>query len=378
MLSELKRNIGLYLKNYHGWRTKRKLLIIESDDWGSIRMPDKVTYNKLLKSGLSVDKSPFTMFDTLASRDDLVNLMNVLCKVTDRKGNHPVFSPFANVANPDFAKILNCGYNKYYYEALPDTLASYFCDNVFEIWQKGIENELFVPQYHGREHFNVPQWLRYLRQKNDKVLKGFNNNFVHVNLPNMNPPQLSGFAPAYYFDCQDDLEYLRYSIVDGVNLFEKLFGYLPSSFDPPNGIFHPSLEESLHQKNLKCIVTNRKRLEPDIKGKLHKKSFLFKFGCQNEFNQTYYRRNCKFEPFQLSYTGIESTLKEISAAFFWQKPAIISTHRINYVGGLNREIRDYSLIEFEKLLFSIVNKWPDVEFISSYKFGDLIANSRYN
>ena len=43
------------LSNLPGWRTKRKIVVIESDDWGSIRMPSKRAYEELkLKEGSSV------------------------------------------------------------------------------------------------------------------------------------------------------------------------------------------------------------------------------------------------------------------------------------------------------------------------------------
>ena len=51
--------------NVRGWSTSRKLLVIESDDWGSIRMPDQSTYQKLLKSGLRVDQCPYMRNDSL-------------------------------------------------------------------------------------------------------------------------------------------------------------------------------------------------------------------------------------------------------------------------------------------------------------------------
>ena len=45
-------------KNYInalGWKTKQKYLVIESDDWGAVRMPSKKVYNKLVKSNIPVN-----------------------------------------------------------------------------------------------------------------------------------------------------------------------------------------------------------------------------------------------------------------------------------------------------------------------------------
>ena len=34
--------------NLRGWKTRRKLLVIESDDWGAIRMPGRQAWERLL------------------------------------------------------------------------------------------------------------------------------------------------------------------------------------------------------------------------------------------------------------------------------------------------------------------------------------------
>ena len=60
--------------NFRGWSSKRKLLLIESDDWGSIRMPNKEVYNQLLSQGLPVDRSRYSKIDTLESHTDLERL----------------------------------------------------------------------------------------------------------------------------------------------------------------------------------------------------------------------------------------------------------------------------------------------------------------
>ena len=38
------RNIFHNLLSIPGWRTNRHIVVIESDDWGSIRMPSKEVY----------------------------------------------------------------------------------------------------------------------------------------------------------------------------------------------------------------------------------------------------------------------------------------------------------------------------------------------
>ena len=64
----------------------------------------------------------------------------------------------------------------------------------------------------------------------------------------------------------------------------------------------------------------------------------------------------------------------MAIAYYWNKPAIISTHRLNYVGYINPSNRDKNLKLLDHLLSSILKKWPDVEFMTSVELGDTILN----
>jgi glycosyltransferase involved in cell wall biosynthesis len=53
--------------NIPRWRTNRKIVVFESDDWGSIRMPSISVLQELRAFGIPVDKSPYCRFDALES-----------------------------------------------------------------------------------------------------------------------------------------------------------------------------------------------------------------------------------------------------------------------------------------------------------------------
>lgn len=86
-------------------------------------------------------------------------------------------------------------------------------------------------------------------------------------------------------------------------------------------------------------------------------------------------RNCSFEP-SLDGRGFEKTLSEIQNAFFWNKPAIISTHRINVIGSLNEGNQIKNLEQFKLLLAAILNKWPEVVFLTTAELGDIIRDNQ--
>ena len=116
-----------HLSNVLGWRTKRKIVVIESDDWGSVRTRSSDDYRFMLQQGLEIDRSNFTKFDALESNTDLENLFELLSKHTDSTGRNPVITPMCVVANPDFKRLkLQILLNiimKYSWKLVKDTLS---------------------------------------------------------------------------------------------------------------------------------------------------------------------------------------------------------------------------------------------------------------
>jgi hypothetical protein len=66
---------------------------------------------------------------------------------------------------------------------------------------------------------------------------------------------------------------------------------------------------------------------------------------------------------------------EINLAFKFNKPAVINTHRVNFIGGIEEKNRDLGLKKLNILLCQIVKKWPDVKFMNSAQLGNYISNS---
>ena len=87
-------------------------------------------------------------------------------------------------------------------------------------------------------------------------------------------------------------------------------------------------------------------------------------------------RNCFFEPSLTKNFKVEDTLKEIEISFRWKKPAIICSHRLNYIGYLDKKNRDRNLEYLNNLLNTILVRWPEVEFMTSVELGEIIEKSK--
>jgi len=65
-------------------------------------------------------------------------------------------------------------------------------------------------------------------------------------------------------------------------------------------------------------------------------------------------------------------LNQVAAAFRWHKPAIISSHRVNFAGHIDPHNREFGLDALRRLLGGIIERWPDAHFISADALVDKI------
>ena len=364
-----------YLRGFH---TSRKIVVFESDDWGSIRMPSKAVKDKLSLKYPNMLDDPYMRVDTLESGEDLEALFEVLSNYSDINGKPPQFTANVIMGNPDFDRILRGGYEKYYHQPVSQTCEEYYGnEKTINLWKEGLKAGLFLPQYHGREHLNVDQWMYSLRNNDNAVREAFR--YRMISIANLNS--------ALKYDYMESLDfynlrerYSKYSIVEeGLNMFEQLLGYRSRSFIANCYVWDSSLETLLHNQGVDYMQGNIFQLNPVIlENNDHKLQFKGHFlGEINSNNQIYMVRTAHFEPASThNNEDIERTISQIKLSFLFHKPAIISTHRLNYVGGIDESNRVKNLAALNSLLRAITSKWPDVEFMNSVELGDLIRNSK--
>lgn len=361
-----------HIKYLPGWRTNRKIIVIESDDWGSIRMPSKDVYNKCLKQGYRVDNNIFSKYDSLASESDLTNLFDLLLKFKDFNGNHPIITANCLTSNPDFEKIKQSNYKEYYFESIKDTFNRYpKHSQCFDLWKAGKDAKLFFPQFHGREHLNVSRFMNDLRSKNQDALFAFENEMPGI-FEKDNVLQGNNYVVALEHHNKADREEKAKIISSGLQLFEELFSFKSSSFIATNHVWPPELDATTSNFGVKYLQGSYYQLIPKGNYKGFKKKYHY-LGQKNKYHQLYLVRNVHFEP-SLSRNAdwVASALKQIELNFKWSKPAIISMHRINFVGFIDESNRDISLKLLENLLNSIILKYPDVEFLTTDQLGSEI------
>jgi len=352
-----------------GFRTNRHIIVIESDDWGSIRMPSLEVYDKLISSGVRLGNYGYEKVDTIASRDDLEKLFDVCDSFHDINGNPVVITANAVVANPDFIKIKYSDYSEYFYEPITTTMERYYPgESPFALWKEGMDRKVFHPQLHGREHVNVPMWMNSLKQNHPGARMAFENGVFSVVVPKQCDIRERNMPALDYHD-DVELEQVKQSIVEGASLFKELFGYESKSFIAPSYKWDERIEDILSSVGVKYIQGLAVHYS---NGKRH----INYLGTKNKNEQYYLNRNANFEYSQnSSFDWNSDAMKNIEIAFRWHKPATVSAHRLNFVGALNINNRDINLIRFRSLISNIQKKWPDVEFMASDELGDVISKS---
>ena len=361
------------LSNLFGFKTNRKVVVFESDDWGSVRTQSNEAYQKMQKSGLELDRSNFTKYDALESNSDLESLFQVFRNHMDSTGRHPVFTPMCVVANPDFEKIKESNFGAYYYEPFTETCRKYpEHDRVHELWLHGIHERLFVPQLHGREHINAKRWTDALKEGNEGLRLAFDNGSFGASWykGQQLPEHLAAFDP----EKASDIHALHQVTRDAGKLFVEICGYRPKHFIASNSPEPRELEQTLKEIGVEYLTRYKIQRYPLGDGKFEKQFNWL--GKKNNLGQIYLTRNAGFEPSDSNVQNpIESCINDIHIAFKWGKPAIISSHRVNYIGYLDKNNRERGLNQLNDLLGLILRQWPEVQFLTSVELGDLIKSN---
>ncbi|GAB3203713.1 hypothetical protein ABID22_002053 [Pontibacter aydingkolensis] len=360
--------------NALGWHTDRKLLVIESDDWGSLRMTSKEAIIRLEGLGVEVTNDRFNCFDALENSQDFSRLFEVLDRRRDMHGNPACITTNTIMANPDFSKIEDSGFQHYHYIGLKESYERYSDgESAMSALSNGVKQKFIYPQFHGREHLNVSMWMNALRNNSKTIMHGFKEHVFGLKIKDKVANKNNYMAA---FDTVDDkdIQTNESAILDGLNMFEDFFEFKSKTFIAPSYIWGDSVEKTTADTGIKGIQGISFQYIPT--GKSLKKKLHYT-GQVNKYGQSYIVRNAFFEPsLEFRSDVIDNCLARIETAFKWKKPAIIGSHRINYIGSLVESNREDNLRLLDQLLVKVLKKWPEVEFISSAQLIDIMKSAK--
>lgn len=367
MIEYSKAYLGGVKTNWHGRKLTEKLVILESDDWGAIRTPSVEAVNAFQQKGFRLADSNYK-YDALATGEDLDDLFNLLLKYRGSDAKPVKITANTIVANPDFPKIKAADYRTYFYEPFTSTLKRYpEHGESWEKWQQGIAEGVFFPQFHGREHLNITRWLKALQEGDERVRYSFDLESTYSGEGDYS------FMEAYDWDSSQEVLLHQEIVKDGLDRFEQIFGYRSESFIAPCYNWDTELEQSLSKYGVRCLQGLIYQHQPT--GKFGRYELIrHPFGSFNRHSQYYNVRNCFFEPSSnRNVDWVDRTMARVKAAFDLGKPAVISTHRVNYIGYINAANKSFGLQQLDNLLKKVTARWPELRFISTDQLSDYIT-----
>jgi len=369
------RRLATELKHLPGWRAQGRYVAFAVDDYGSVRLSSREARDHL-EASIPGFGGQMDCYDAVETCEDLEALFEVLRGVRDSDDRAAIFTAYALPANPDFHHMRE--EHAYAYESLTQTFRRLSAEQprayegTWELWQEGMREGLIRPQCHGREHFSVPLLERKLRQR-DRDLES--NLRVESMAGLADSPEMPGVGFTHAFGLHDFslLDNQREIIADGFRLFNEIFGFSSSTFTPPALKLHSSLDEYVASLGVKSIDKPFSGRQPAGNGKMRRSVNFLTPPRKGRVGKVV--RTLSFEPCSGNKADpVGQALREIEAAFRWKKPAIISSHRVNYAGHIDPENRKRGLSQLEQLLCGIRKNWPDVRFVTVDELVDIMES----
>lgn len=355
-----------------GKTTKRHLLAFFADDYGAIVNNDLKHQMEFLSEGGLLGEGRFARYDALETNDDLTALFDVLSSFKDINGRNVAWTPLSVCANPNFHKIIKSGYEDYYYQTLDVTYnQKESSNNVLSLIREGIDNGFYLPQFHGREHINIGVLMRALGSRNKNVRLAFEKGALYSFLGD---DGVVSSNQALRIVTDTDLSVYHGIIRDGIICFEKIYGYKPIHFNAPGDRENRELASIMAEAGIKYIETDKLKNEYLGGGKW--RTELHWNGEMNKFGQRYIIRNCVFEPGADTSDWATHTFRQIQIAYKWRKPAIVSTHRVNFAGAISEKNRRRGLSELKRLITLVQRAYPDVEFVTSKSLFEILYEGK--
>lgn len=366
---EFKKTLSYYLQNALGNSIRgNPVLIIESDDWGMERIQDKDKFEKLKDAGIKVDNDPYSYHDFLETDREMEQLLSFLSSFKDINGEGLKITANTVMANPDFDLIRNNNFEQWYFVPFSaNYLRKRNSENVLNLMKQGNVENLFISQFHGREHLHAISWLNALKNEHRETLLAFeHNSYAHPS--SYFKGSKMNFQTTLHVRNEVELGFARTGIKEGIEIFKNNFGFSPTSFIAPRYIWPEKIESSLIDGGIKVLQGKIMRLEP--------------YGAGNESLKSHFRfqlskakhgginsvRNVFFEPAQnRHFPWLKDAMNRIRIAFKLKKPAVISMHRLNFVNGIDSKNSQRNLELLSILIKSVQKEFPNVLFSSSDK-----------
>jgi len=336
------------------WRCTEPVVVFESDDWGLQRggnLSAFTPYGKPKVWAAELTETPAALHALFA----------VLESHRDRYGRPAIFTANFITANPDFEAIETIHFSEYADAPISTNL------ELLPAWKTGLERGVFYPQYHGRSHINVQNWLEDLQQNVPGARALFTKR------------QNGGLSLLENAQWRYHSEYINWRtgemrpnrgliswMRDGLGYFQDVFGFFPKSSIAPHYVLPASVLPVWYQLGLRFVQGGNFHIlrDPQSGQQIYCHHVM---GERSTAGLVYLVRNIRFEPRSGQINrGVEAAWRQIEGCFKAGIPVVVDTHRINYTGPWQTEARQ----ALSELLTRIIAYQP--RFMTSSELGEAI------
>ena len=359
--------------NNLGYHCTRPLLVIESDDWGSTRVPSADVLNEFHQRYPGFALNHYQALDTLDTDKDLTLLAGLLRSFRNDSGAPPVFTLNYAMANPLFDDENHVLGTPFRYEPIWETYEREQGEGItgLSLMLSNDLSDVFKPQLHGREHLNVTVWRKGIAK--DEMLK----QAYRMHMTGLDAGVYDGLDALN--EDNTEISFTDY-LIDATRLFEECFGYKSKSFIPPCYTISKREERMLADLSIHVLQSGMK-----VNRSMPRRRFIgipTPMGSKAAKGQVRLVRNVQFEPSRRFYKGgkvedvVAKTFDDIRRAINNHQPAIVCSHRVNYVGGICTQNREFSLECLRQLLTLVLEQYPSIGFLTSDELGEMILSQK--
>lgn len=320
------------------WREpvlKYPVVIVESDDWG----PGPTEQARRLG-----------------------DICAVLSHHQDATGRYPVMTIGLVLGVPDAAAIRSDGMA--YYQRV--TLEDARCRDMRATLQDGAHCGILALQLHGMEHLWPPTFMRLARQ--DGEVRRWLEQSGAIGTENLPPQVQSRWIDGSTLPSQPlDVAAIEPAVREEITAFAQFFGETPTVAVPPTFIWNTAVEQAWAAMGVRFVVTpGRRYTGRNLQGQPDGVDRQMLNGELGDGGVRYLVRDIYFEP-TLGHQA-ERVLAEIQQHYRLGRPALLETHRFNFLGEESAHQR--SLCELESLLGGLLRELPQVRFTSTEELGE--------
>ncbi len=318
---------------------RRPVLVIESDDWGP---------------------GP----DWHAER--LAEVGRCLAHHRDAEDRPALMTLGVVLGAPDTAAMAQNGLTEYRRITLDD----YRCRRLLEQMQAGARDGVFALQLHGMEHYWPSALLRGARQ--DESVRAWLTGDEFPPYDGLPSALQSRWIDGSRLPSQPLAEHeIRLAAEEETATWRLIFGQPPTVVVPPTFVWTREVETAWIAAGVQVVITpGRRYTQRDASGQPTGEEGPFHNGEIAAEGARYLVRDIYFEP-ERGHTTAQ-VLEDASRRFQLGRPALLETHRSNFIGSETDCQRNIE--NLEELLCTALRRWPGIAFLSPEALGRIYTD----